>query len=317
MTFASSPRHPSSLDGLRARLQHGYGTVTAKELKSEGLTPGVVRGLISEGVLQRVGHGAYVDAEIYAKANPERRYVLRVTAIARTWPPGVLVSHTSAAMMRGLPLTVRPGVVHGCRRAAGQHRKHELYTIHTGYSDAGFSVINGVRVIESAFVVMGVAELHGRDQAVIVGDAALHRGETTVDRLHAIAKTRRFHPAHAVFSRAIALMDPRTESVGETRTRLLLRTLGHDVVPQVVIRDQDGEFIGRVDFLIRGTRVVIEFDGMTKYGSAADLVNEKRREMRLTRAGYHVVRLVWDDLASPTRVRNLIESVWVPDVAAG
>ena len=101
--------------------------------------------------------------------------------------------------------------------------------------------------------------------------------------------------------------DPACESVGETRTRVLLRDLGLEVRSQVRISDARG-LIGRVDFLV-GERVVVEFDGMVKYGGAEGrraLQAEKAREDRLRDAGYVVVRLVWADLDDPQRVRDLV-----------
>jgi very-short-patch-repair endonuclease len=66
--------------------------------------------------------------------------------------------------------------------------------------------------------------------------------------------------------------------------------------------------IGRVDFLV-GDRVVVEFDGMVKYGGADGreaLAAEKRREDRLRTAGYEVVRLTWADLHQPEHVARAI-----------
>ncbi len=56
------------------------------------------------------------------------------------------------------------------------------------------------------------------------------------------------------------------------------------------------------DLVVDGTRVLVEFDGLVKYGSAVDLVAEKRREGRLRSLGYLVVRFTWADLHHPDRV---------------
>ena len=45
-----------------------------------------------------------------------------------------------------------------------------------------------------------------------------------------------------------------------------MQVAGVTLVPQVVIRDHDGEFVARVDFVVEGTSVVVEFDGKVKYG---------------------------------------------------
>ena len=102
----------------------------------------------------------------------------------------------------------------------------------------------------------------------------------------------------------LPLVDARSESPGESRLRVHLQVAGISVVPQVVIWDEEGEFVARVDFVVEGTKVVVEFDGKVKYrdGDGDTLFLEKRREDRLRRLGYTVVRVTWADLARPDRV---------------
>jgi very-short-patch-repair endonuclease len=83
-----------------------------------------------------------------------------------------------------------------------------------------------------------------------------------------------------------------------------MRQLGFDVTPQVVI--PDGSLTWRVDFLVDGTRVAVEFDGLVKYDTGAALVEEKRREDRLRALGYEVVRFAWADLNRPQYVRGQV-----------
>ena len=107
--------------------------------------------------------------------------------------------------------------------------------------------------------------------------------------------------------RAIALADPASESVGETRTRLLLRDLGFEVVSQRVLAD-GRRFVGRVDLLVEGI-VVVEFDGLVKYAGQdgrSALAAEKARESAIVDLGYEVVRLVWADLANPAEVSRRV-----------
>ena len=102
----------------------------------------------------------------------------------------------------------------------------------------------------------------------------------------------------------LAHVDGRSESVGESRLRFALAVAGITLEPQVVVTDEVGDFVARVDFLVAGTRVVVEFDGKVKYGyGGADvLMAEKRREDRLRRLGYAVVRVTWADLYHLPRV---------------
>ena len=79
------------------------------------------------------------------------------------------------------------------------------------------------------------------------------------------------------------------------------------------IRDERGRLVGRVDFLFRAQRTIVEFDGLLKYGGAGGrqaLIDEKRREDALRSLGYQVVRLTWRDLYDPALVRRLIKQAF-------
>jgi very-short-patch-repair endonuclease len=58
----------------------------------------------------------------------------------------------------------------------------------------------------------------------------------------------------------------------------------------------------RADLVVDGTRVLVEFDGLVKYGSSDDLIAEKRREDRLRALGFIVVRVTWADLRRPDHI---------------
>ncbi len=116
-------------------------------------------------------------------------------------------------------------------------------------------------------------------------------------------------------------MDGRSESVGESRLRVILRLAEIDVVPQSLIRDEAGRVVARVDFLVDGSNLVIEFDGLVKYtdGGVEALVAEKRREDRLRSLGYVVFRVTWAELARPevllARIRQALRQPHVVSAA--
>jgi very-short-patch-repair endonuclease len=75
---------------------------------------------------------------------------------------------------------------------------------------------------------------------------------------------------------------------------------------QVVIRDEHGRLVGRVDFLLSG-QLIVEFDGAQKYGEGAEaILAEKVREDRLRARGYRVVRTSWGDLDHPRATADRI-----------
>lgn len=263
----------------------------------------------------RVGSTAFVDGARYRAATPEGRHALCARAVAATLPDWVALSHHSAACVLGLPfLGTPPHRVHLTRRVSGEHRRTQHYTVHTAYPRARSHRLPGVWVIEPAFVLLGVAALHGLEQTVVTGDAILHAKLATRADLLALLDRCRHHLGMGPLRAALPRLDPACESPGESRTRLVLELLGYRVSSQVKIHDELGDCIARVDFLLQGHPVVIEFDGLTKYGLVDGspgwkaLALEKAREDRLRALGYEVVRLVWKDLADPARVRALIEA---------
>ena len=80
---------------------------------------------------------------------------------------------------------------------------------------------------------------------------------------------------------ALGHADGRHGSPGESRTAYVLRALGHDVEPQVEVSAEGRRY--RADFRVRGTRVLVEFDGQVKYADPTALFEEKRREDALRR----------------------------------
>jgi hypothetical protein len=113
----------------------------------------------------------------------------------------------------------------------------------------------------------------------------------------------------------VSLADGRSESVGESRSRLLLHRPGlAPTAVQVVGIAADGSALGRADFGWEDDRVVGEFDGHVKYRrllrpgqDPGDVVfEEKRREDAFRDAGWGVVRWTWADLMPGTVVGDRV-----------
>ncbi|WFR84157.1 hypothetical protein [Arthrobacter sp. Y-9] len=164
------------------------------------------------------------------------------------------------------------------------------------------------------------------DDAVVVLDQVLSGGGSagatrTREDLLGICGRLPSNAARRRMSEALALADPRSESVGESWSRALIHRLGFEAPElQHRIPGPQGE-IARTDFFWPEARLVGEFDGLVKYLRAQDLrgtdparvvVEEKRREDRIRAEGYGVVRWVWDDLRRPERFAALLLRAGVP-----
>ena len=142
------------------------------------------------------------------------------------------------------------------------------------------------------------------EAAVVSFDALLRDHAVGDDQLRRLLGMTEFWPGSATARAALNFADARSESVGESRLRVLLHVHGLPVpVLQAEFHDASG-LVARVDFYFPQYNTVVEFDGRLKYGggSAEVLVREKVREDRLRALGYQVVRSDWTDFDHPQRL---------------
>ncbi len=164
------------------------------------------------------------------------------------------------------------------------------------------------RIVHPAVAVVQHCLESGAAAGIAAADAALHTRAATRDDLELVSRTVHGWPRSSRVRTMMAHADGRSESVGESRLRFGLGVAGIELEPQVEIVDLDGRFVARVDFVVKGTKVILEFDGKVKYtdGGPEALMAEKRREDRLRRLGYVVVRVTWADLYRLPRVLDWV-----------
>ena len=253
--------------------------------------------------LQRLARGAYGHT---TGLTPEATHVLTARAML-TRVGEAVASHTTAAVAWGFPVrTMDLERVHLSPVAgrAGKPKRGPGYHFHNtpvppedvdlGYTSALRTVLDCSRLIRA-------------DWAVVIADAALHRGLTSPAEL-AESASRVRNVTGAARARALpSLCSALSESPGETLLRLRLRRMGIQPGEQVVLRDVEGN--PRVDFLIDDS-LVLEFDGRAKYTMQADPERahweEKQRQDRISEAGYEVLRITWAQLWDEAALRSRI-----------
>lgn len=292
---------------VQALLVGQGGVCSTGQLVAAGLDEADVARLVRSRELVRLRRGSFAAGAAWATASPESRLRMRTVAMLIE-RPGAAASHGSAAVIHGLPLWDVPGDQVHLLADVARRRTRSGVTLHPGRSDVPDMSVGGLPVVPAAVAIAQVVAEHGVVSGLVCLDRALHDRLTTPEAVAEAAQGLLTAAARRRVAAAAALADPRCESVGETRARLLLGDLGFEVRSQVAISDGSGRFIGRVDFLVE-RRVVIEFDGMTKYAGSDGrlaLQAEKQREDRLRAEGYVVVRLVWADLDDPVKVLSLV-----------
>ena len=148
-------------------------------------------------------------------------------------------------------------------------------------------------------------------EAVATLDMALHKRLLKLAALRSWACAHPRYPGIARLRRAIELAEPATESVMETRLRLLLvmARLPRPLA-QVGLYDEAGDFLGRPDFYYPLHRLAIEYDGAQH---RENLTGDNRRQNRLVDAGYRLLRFTAADvLSAPDSVVALVRRALSP-----
>ncbi|MEV0028696.1 hypothetical protein [Nocardia sp. NPDC050793] len=259
---------------------------------------------------RRVHRGAYIQAKQTEGLCLEERHLVLTRAVAAGASHEAVVSHVSASVAHGLThWNVPMGQVHLTRDRSTGGRVTRRVTVHATRIEPDEVVrIDGLRVTSAARTVIDLARTVPFEQAVVIGDSALRLGKTTRAELSGQLARAAGRPGAPAARRVVEFLDGRSESAGESRSRVVLDVAGLPrPEPQAVLESPSGRFIGRVDFLFPALGVIGEFDGLMKYGAALRgsrtaeevVVAEKAREDELRAFGWLVVRWTWSDLDTP------------------
>jgi very-short-patch-repair endonuclease len=209
------------------------------------------------------------------------------------------------------------------RRDALTGRVRAGVRFHVGrLSDSSVTVVDGVVATRPARALVELACVTTYETAVVAMDAALRQRLVSQADLCDALEIVNCWPGSGTAQAAVAFADGRSESVGESRLRVLMDNQG---LPEPALQTRFGtsvdHVVARVDFYLREHGVVVEFDGLVKYRDTAvnTVLAEKAREDRLRELGLIVVRVTWDELADPAavgwRIRSAIERAAVRQTA--
>lgn len=260
----------------------------------------------------RLERGVYVRT---IPDNPEDAHLLRARAALRRHGSGAVLSHQTAALVWELPVfgTALERVrLSRIGTLSTPEMRHPTVIMSGSILPRRDVVVHqGVPVTAAVRTVLDCARLLPLRGGVAIADAAAAAGLLRDREVRRVLAQMKGWKGVGRARTVLSLLDPAAESPGESAARVTMNQLGFRTKSQFEIRDESG-FIARVDFLIVGTRVVVEFDGHAKYGSDAtenheQFWKEKRRHDAIVAAGYEVVRLTWPDLNEPTTVHRLLD----------
>jgi predicted transcriptional regulator of viral defense system len=275
---------------LAAIVASQHGVADLPQIVELGLSASGVRKRAKAGRLHRVHRGVY-SLVPPALLSWRGRFLAAVLACG----PQALLSHRSAAALHDLHATDRDQI--DVTVPGRTKRIHDGIDVHrsTTLTSTDTTVVDGIRCTTVARTLLDLAGVARPGQA----ERALNQAEALrrldygalVDQLERNASTT----AAANLRAALELYQPGaapTESRLEQDFVALVRAAG---VPeperQVWFTFDDGGAPFRADFVSRAQRVVLETDGRRYHGTRHAFENDRRRDQRLVRARWQVVRV--------------------------
>jgi hypothetical protein len=279
-----------------------------REAVELGVDDRTLCGAVKRGTLVRIRQGAYCPTDVWREMSDVGRHLARAHASHDLLSGAAALSHVSALADYGCPLWRVPlERVHVTRLDGGSSRL-EAGVIHHRGGLAADDVIesDGRMVTAPARSLLDSLTLLSTPAGMVAGDWMLSQDLTTHDELWSLKGEMQRWPKTLSLEVLIRLLDGRSQSVGESRSRFLFWTL-HLPMPQLQfhVYDRTGALIAITDFAWPEHGVYGEFDGRVKYGrllkpgqEPGDVVfAEKRREDLVRSAtGGTMVRYTWDDL---------------------
>lgn len=220
-----------------------------------------------------------------------------------------VLSHLSAGLLHGLPIMAsRLGQVQWTRsRRGGGRSQPQVHVYAAPIESHEIVLLDGTAATSLERTVVDLARHLPFAEAVMVADAALRLGLDPARLADSMDSARR-RPGSARARRVVAFADGRSESAGESWSRVeFARTEMPPSHLQYEVIDHNGELIGRSDFCWEEEGVLGEFDGLVKYEKllrpgerASDVVvREKIREDRLRDEGWELIRWIWREIPAP------------------
>ena len=287
-----------------------------RSLLSQGYDYDDLRRLQRGGELVRVRRGAYARGSQADQLIEERHRGL-VLGTAPQLRDGAILSHGSAAVLHGLPVWPQAVErVHVTRNRRGRGVKRSVVQVHGAPLLAvEIVLIDNMPVTSLGRTVLDLARTLPMTQAVAAGDRALASGLTRRELDVGLIAIERW-PGVRAARRAVEFLDVRSESVGESVSRVRLVEEG---LPRPELQREifglDGRLIARVDFYWEEHKTIGEFDGKIKYSRLLlkpgqrieDVIfDEKVREDELRDLGLQVVRWLWNDLGRDGVLRERV-----------
>ena len=242
--------------------------------------------------------------EVYRLPGTRPTWEQSVVAAVLAAGPGAAASHRSAAALLGMPGFPRAGTPEVTTPRRRQHRPHAS-RVHRSRDlcDEHLTVVDGIRTTGAARTLLDLAGVVHPERLERVLDNCLSAKTAALPEVQALlaAVGRRGRPGTALLRRLLAdRTDGYVPPASELEARFLqvVRSAGLPAPVRQFSAGDDGGWVGRVDFAYPRLELLIEVDGRRYHTAKLDLEADRSRDNRLMAAGWRVLRISWNQLAS-------------------
>jgi hypothetical protein len=291
--------------------QHGF--FYRRQALDCGLRTKEIQTLVKAGEWVRLRRGAFTTRVIHDSLDDAGLHVLHLRAIAGNLTGHVVATGVSALAALGVPLWgVDLAVVHVAREPGVTSRTDANVVHHIApIPDDQLVNVDGLLVAAPERSVIDAARAVSFETGVVLADGAKRLLSFDIDLATSVLESQRDWPGSLRASRVLRFSDGAAETVGESRSRVMIARLGLPA-PQLqkAFYRSDGTVLARSDFYFDEFNTIGEFDGKQKYGRSlyeasgriqdtdvGEVVwQEKRREDALRDDGNEMVRWVWFEI---------------------
>lgn len=278
-TISLGPDAPDRLIAAIMRTQRNHASRT--QLLAAGIDRRAIDRRVANGELTRRHAGVY-RAGLAAPVELEDETVALLAC-----GPTAMLSHHSAATLWGL----RPGracPIHVTVAIGQHHRRPAGVIVHRSrlLEPRDIAIERGLPVTSPARTMLDIAAtLPERDLGYILAEGLHKRLLTEGTLLEILPRSGRHTGRHALTQVIQRRTGSLTESQAQRRLLQLIRDAGLPP-PETEVPLLDY----RVDLLWRNIKLIVEVDGYQFHGTRASFERDRRRDARLTAAGFTVVR---------------------------
>jgi len=297
-------------------------------LAAAGLGPAAVDKAVADDRLVRVRRGVYSPQplpqrpqHLVSGGRPHPSYVAHTRAALMSLGRTAMAGGRTAAALWGFDMVVEPRDIEVVVPSSRHDRSLEGIVLRRRREAAPVENdvlgLEPVRLLSPLMTVVDCARTRPLREAVVIADSALRKRAVRLEDLRRYVDAHLGHPDSRRLGPVLDLVDPASGSVLESLCRLLLAQHGLRPETQVTLADGAGRRIGRVDFLFRDARLVIECDGRLWHDPEDARQRDRVRDNELERAAWRLLRLTWGAVVhQPQEVMSLVRDCLLPWPAA-